>query len=58
MKKQFYLLRRKICRWIMSFDTCPMSYKKNFRAEFLRALTYLATAFGALVFFAWLFLTF
>lgn len=58
MKKQFYLLRRQICRWIMGFDTCPTCYKKNFRPVFLQALGYIAVSFGMLVFFAWLFLTF
>lgn len=58
MEKQFYLLRRKICRWIMSFDTCPACYRKNFRRAFLEGLTYIAAVFGAFLFFVWIFLAF
>jgi hypothetical protein len=44
---------RKIARWILSFDACPSSYRKNYKEEFLSILgMILVSGFFVAMFFA------
>ena len=38
MYKMYRRVMRKIARWILSFDACPSSYRKNYKEEFLSIL--------------------
>ena len=53
MYKMYRRVMRKIARWILSFDACPSSYRKNYKEEFLSVLgMVLASAFFVALFFA------
>jgi hypothetical protein len=44
---------RKIARWILSFDACPASYRRNYKEEFLSILgMILAAGFFVAMLFA------
>ena len=38
VRKTFRKARRKVCRYIVSFDRCPASYRKNYKNIILNAL--------------------
>lgn len=38
VRKTFHNARRKVCRYIVSFDRCPASYRKNYKNIILNAL--------------------
>ena len=38
VRKTFRKARRKVCRYIVSFDRCPASCRKNYKAIILNAL--------------------
>lgn len=53
MYKMYRRMMRKIARWILSFDRCPSSYRRNYKEEFLSYLGMLLTAvFFVTMFFA------
>ena len=53
MYKMYRRVMRKIARWILSFDACPSSYRKNYKQEFLSTLgMILASVFFVALFFA------
>ena len=45
IRKTFRRARRKVCRYIVSFDRCPASYRKNYKAIILNALACSALCF-------------
>jgi hypothetical protein len=38
VRKTFRKARRKVCRYIVSFDRCPTSYRKSYKDIILNAL--------------------
>lgn len=38
MKVLFKKIRRDVCRYIMSFERCPISYRKDYKRLFLDGL--------------------
>lgn len=38
VRKTFRKVRRKVCRYIVSFDRCPTSYRKSYKDIILNAL--------------------
>lgn len=45
VRKTFRKARRKVCRYIVSFDRCPTSYRKNYKDIILNALACSALCF-------------
>ena len=53
MYKMYRRMMRKIARWILSFDRCPSSYRRNYKEEFLSILgMILVSGFFVAMFFA------
>lgn len=38
MKTLFKRIRRDVCRYIMSFERCPIAYRKDYKRLFLSGL--------------------
>lgn len=50
VRKTFRKARRNVCRYIVSFDRCPASYRKNYKELFLNGLACLALSFVSVAF--------
>lgn len=46
MKREFKHLRRQLCRWIVGFDDCPSTYRKNYATIIVKALSISMLSFG------------
>ena len=52
IRKHFRKVRRNVCRYIVGFDTCPKSLRKNRKELMKQGLTCVVMcAFGVLAFF-------
>lgn len=51
MKETLYRIRRDVCRWIVGFDTCPSSYRRNPWSTVTNALIVIGLALGVIAFF-------
>ena len=50
VRKTFRKARRKVCRYIVSFDRCPTSYRKSYKDIILNALACFALCFFGTLF--------
>lgn len=50
IQKNFRKARRNVCRFIISFDTCPSDYRKNYKELILNGLMSLGLCIIAIVF--------
>lgn len=50
IRKTFHKARRNVCRYIISFDRCPASYRKNYKELILNGLACLALSFASVAF--------
>ncbi len=56
IRKTFRKARRNVCRYIISFDRCPASYRKNYKELILNGLACLALSFVSVAFLMFLIL--
>lgn len=49
--KKFRRARRDICRFIISFDTCPPEYRKHWGKHFLEFVEIVAAGIAVMYFF-------
>ena len=50
IRRTFRKARRNVCRYIISFDRCPASYRKNYKELILNGLACLALSFVSVAF--------
>lgn len=50
VRKTFRKARRNVCRYIISFDRCPASYRKNYKELILNGLACLALSIVSVAF--------
>lgn len=50
IRKTFRKARRNVCRYIISFDRCPASYRKNYKQLILNGLACLALSLVSVTF--------
>lgn len=49
VRKAFRNTRKKVCRYIVGFDRCPTSYRKNYKNIILNTLACFALCFFSIV---------